>query len=98
MIAWDKILSELIGVVGWRQSTITGDVTVDAANLASSSGLYVQGAHPIVTVKNIKATQEDNAISDANMNIVLSNLTKDGISNVLNHVFPGGDVFANGLL
>jgi hypothetical protein len=98
MIAWDKILSELIGVVGWRQSTVAGDVTVDNTNLASSSGLYVQGAHPIVTVKNIKATQEDKAITDAQMNTLLTNLVKDGASNVLNYVFPRSDVFANGLL
>ncbi len=98
MIAWDKILSEMIGIVGWRQSTITGDVVIDANNLASSSGLYVQGAHPQVTVKNIKSTQEDKTITDANMNIVLANLVKDGISNVLNHVFPASDIFANNLL
>jgi hypothetical protein len=98
MIAWDKILSELIGTVGWRQSTIAGDVVIDTANLASSSGLFVQGAQPIVTVKNIKATQEDKSVTDAQMNTLLSNLMKDGISNVLNFVFPNPDIFANGLL
>lgn len=98
MIFWDKILSELIGVVGWRQSTITGSVTVSATNLASSSGLYVQGAHPIVTVANLKATQEDAAISDNNMNTVLQNLMKDGISNVLNYVFPKPDILKRNLL
>lgn len=98
MIAWDKILAELVGVVGWRQATAAGEVVVDAANLASSSGLYVQGAHPLVTVKNIKSTQEDKSISDANMNAVLVALMKDGISNVLNNVFPPADVLANDLL
>lgn len=98
MIAWDKILSELVGIVGWRQGTITGDVVVSPANLASSSGLYVQGAHPMVTVKNIKSTQEDRSITDDEMNEVLTNLVKDGISNVLNYVFPTSDIFANGLL
>lgn len=98
MIYWDKILAELIGVVGWRQSTSTGEVTVDATNLASSSGLYVQGAHPQVTVKNLKATQEDKAITDANMNTVLSSLVKDGISNVLNTVFSSNDIYQNDLL
>lgn len=98
MIYWDKILSDLIGVVGWRQSTTAGDVTIDVANLASSSGLYVQGAHPIITVRNIKATQEDKSASDAQINTVLSNLTKDGISNVLNFVFPKSDIFINDLL
>lgn len=98
MIAWDKILSELIGIVGWRQSTVVGDVVIDAANLVSSSGLYIQGAHPFITVKNIKATQEDKAITDAAMNTLLSNLVKDGTSNVLNYVFPTNDIFANGLL
>jgi hypothetical protein len=98
MIAWDKILSELVGIVGWRQSTTTGEVVVDASNRASSSGLYVQGAHPMITVKNIKATQEDKAITDVQMNTVLANLVKDGTSNVLNYVFPNNDIFANGLL
>lgn len=98
MIAWDKILSELVGVVGWRQSTVQGDVIISDENLASSSNLFVQGAHPIVTVKNIKATQEDRQISDDQMNDVLMNLMKDGVSNVLNYVFPSSDIFANGLL
>lgn len=98
MIAWEKILSELVGVVGWRQSTVTGDVVVDANNLAASSGLFVQGAHPQITVKNIKSTQEDKSITDANMNIVLANLVKDGISNVLNYVFPNSDIYDNDLL
>lgn len=98
MIAWDKVLSELIGIVGWRQSTIAGSAVVDTANLVSSSGLYVQGAHPSVTVANIKATQEDKLITDGAMNTVLSNLVKDGTSNVLNELFPSRDVLANDLL
>lgn len=98
MIAWDKILSEMIGIVGWRQSTVNSDVQITTENLASSSGLYVQGAHPQITVKNIRSTQEDRTITDANMNVVLSNLVKDGISNVLNFVFPKSDIFDNDLL
>lgn len=98
MILPDKILSELIGVVGWRQSTIAGDVVISATNLSSSSGLFVQGAHPQATVKNIKATQEDRLISDANMNILLSNLVKDGTTNVLAQVFPENDILSNNLL
>ena len=98
MILWDKILSDLIGVVGWKQSTVTGSVVIDAANLATSSGLYVQGAHPSCTVKNIKATQEDTAISDVNMNAVLVDIMKNGIINVLNAVFPSRDIYANDLL
>lgn len=98
MIFWDKIFTDLIGVVGWRQSTASGAVVVDDANLASSSGLYVQGASPLVTVENIKASQPDKAISDVNMNALLVNLMKDGISNVFNFVFPQRDVFSNQLL
>ena len=98
MTYWDKILSEMVGLVGWRQSTLAGEPTIDATNSGSTSGLYVQGAHPICTVKNIKASQEDKAISDTNLNALLVNLMKDGVSNVLNYVFPSKDVFSNGLL
>lgn len=98
MIYWDKILSEMIGLVGWRQSTTSGDVVIDAANLASTSGLYVQGAHQMVTVRNIKAAQEDKAVTDADINTMLSNLMKDAISNVINSVFPSADIFQSDLL
>lgn len=98
MIAFDKVLSELIGQVGWRQSTVSGDPVITNTNLASASGLYVQGAHPMITVGKIKATQEDRAITDAQINTLLADLMKDGIANVLNYVFPTNDVMKNALL
>ena len=98
MIYFDKILTSLSGVVGWRQSTTTGATVVDAANLASSSGLFVQGANNLVSVKNIVACHEDKAMSAEEINNVLRDILKDGISNVLNNVFTSHDVFKSGQL
>jgi hypothetical protein len=98
MIYFDKILTSLSGVVGWRQSTTTGATVVDAANIESSSGLFVQGANNLVSVKNIVACHEDKAMSAEEINNVLRDILKDGISNVLNNVFTSHDVFKSAQL
>ena len=59
MIRSDKIKSQLFGEVGFRQSTLTGYDIVDASNQVSRSGLFFQDASRLVTIKNIKETQEN---------------------------------------
>ena len=98
MIYFDKILTIHSGVVGWRQSTTPGATVIDAANLASSSGLFVQGINNLVSVKNIVACHEDKAMSAEETNNVLRDILKDGISNVLNNVFTSHDVFKSAQL
>lgn len=98
MIYFNKILSSLIGVVGWRQSTASGSTVVDAENLAASSGLYVQDANNLVNVANIKAAIDNRSATDEQINEQLRTLQKAGISNALTEVFSDYDVFASKLL
>lgn len=59
MIRADKIQDVLFGGVGFRQSPITSYAVVDSDNQASDSGLFFQDGSPMVTIKNIKDTQQD---------------------------------------
>ena len=56
MLRADKIKTGLFGVVGFRQS-ISDDLINEM--LQSSSGLYFQDEHPIVTIDNIKSVAPD---------------------------------------
>jgi hypothetical protein len=38
----DQVKTGLFGLIGWRQDTVSGIPTIDATNLASSSGMYYQ--------------------------------------------------------
>lgn len=86
------------GVVGWKQPTRSGSPTVNAANLAASSGLYYQMGHGLCTVENIKAAVDDDAISDANLNTYLTDLSKNGLNDVCQAVFGDDDHIDTGLL
>ncbi len=77
----------LYGIVGWNQSTVADQPTVDAGNLGSTSGLKFNEAHPLVTIQNIYDTQEDTAISDAEFNTLLDHWQEDVIVRVCNSVF-----------
>lgn len=72
--------------VGWRQPTQTGYNILTGDNLTTGSGLYFQDFHPMVTIENIKSHQPDNAISDANFNILLNNYQKSAILKIINAV------------
>lgn len=72
-------INGLTGLVGFRNPTLSGYAIVDAGNQASSSGLYFQDGYKLVTIKNIKDTQEDVSISDENFNVYLENLVKSAI-------------------
>jgi hypothetical protein len=84
-----KIKSNLFGGVGFRQSTLTGYDIVDAANQVSSSGLFYQDASFLITIKNIKATQENPLISDVDFNKLLKQVQESVILDVCNKVTAG---------
>lgn len=86
------------GVVGWRQPTRSGSPVVTAANIASSSGLYYQDGSALCTVDNIKAAVDDEAISDANLNTVLADMSKSALNKVCADVFNADDFIDGGLL
>ncbi len=45
----------LLNLVGWRQNANTADFTIGASLVTSSSGLYYQDFHPLLTLDNLKA-------------------------------------------
>ena len=98
MFQIDQVKTGLFGLLGWRQSTVANMPTVDATNLATSSGMYFQDLSSLVTVQNLYRCQEDKAISDANFNTLLTNLTNAAIVKVLNAVFSGDDFIENKVL
>jgi len=75
------------GIVGYKQPTISTYAIVDEDNLVSSSGLYVQGASRIATIKNLKLLMEDDDISDEDFNTYLTEIINEASSNVLNQIF-----------
>ena len=91
-------IDSLLGLVGWRQSTITADAILDAGNIASSSGLYVNDISGLFTTANIKSTQEDRSISDSNFNTMLDNRQKSSFVNLLKSVLSDNDLIENRIL
>jgi hypothetical protein len=87
MFNTSRVLTSLFKRVGWRQPTQTDMFTLDSDNLASTSGLYFDGVHPAVTVKNIKETMEDENADVTVFNTYLKNLQKDAIIKALNSIF-----------
>jgi hypothetical protein len=87
-----------LGLVGWRESTVSGVPTLTAANTATSSGMVYQDFSSLVTVQNVWKEQEDAAISDANFNTFLTNLTNAAFVKVLNAIFQDQDYLENRVL
>jgi hypothetical protein len=82
MIRPDRVKAELFGGVGWRQGVISGYPVIDAANLASSSGLYYQDGCSFVTTENVYDNQQEVGASDANFNAYLTQLQESAILEV----------------
>jgi hypothetical protein len=97
MIRSDKILTSIFGGVGFSQTPANliadGIPTVNAANLASTSGLKFQKANSIVTIQNIYDCQQDADISDADFNTFIGELQKDVILEVCNKITQGQSDF-----
>ena len=94
MINITNIISGLYKRLGWREPTKTGYAELlDTDNKASGSGLYFQDYSPLVTVENVKESQPDSGISDANFNAYLDNLQKSVILKVINSIYKERDDF-----
>jgi len=98
MFQISKINSNVIGLVGWKQSIDPTHPVIDATNLATSSGSYFQDFSPLVTVDNIKQTQNYPSISDAQINTMLGDMAKSAMIKVLNQVFQDEDLIENKIL
>lgn len=83
----DRILPVMIQRKGWRQPTQTGAPVIDATNLTCLSGKYFQQHHAACTIDAFKSTQEDSAISTANLNALLTAENESVCLTVLNTIF-----------
>ena len=97
MINATKISTSLLGIVGFRQPYNPIYAIVDAPNLLSSSGYFVNDNH-YAKVEFIKDNQDYQEISDANFNELLRNMQKASISNICNQVFSDFDFIDRNLL
>ncbi len=100
MIQTSKILSELYGVgksvVGFRQPINPLYSVLNAVNITSTSGIYLEGG--MVTIENIKSCQDKQQISSTDLNSVIERLIKDSIIDACTLVFNESDKLGSGLL
>jgi hypothetical protein len=97
MIRSDKIKSQLFGGVGFRQSTLNSYDIVDAENQASQSGLVYQDASRLVTIKNIKESQENSEITDEQFNDLLKQMQESAIINTCEKIIQQESDFINSI-
>lgn len=86
MIRYDKIKASLFGGVGWRQPTLSGYDIVDSDNQQSDSGLFFQDASSFCTIQNVKDSQQDVDVSDAQFNDYLKSLQESCIVEACNKI------------
>ena len=58
MIRIKEIINELKNVVGWEQS-YNPETFIDERLTKTESGLYFQGAHPLLTLDNMRSIMPD---------------------------------------
>lgn len=97
MIRTDKIQTALFGGVGFRNSTLTGYDIVDATNQGATSGLYFQDGSELITIKNIKDSQENASITNEQFNELLGRMQKSVILDVCNKVINGQSDFISSI-
>lgn len=85
-----KIATGLYGLVGFHQPLNPDFAILDAANLTSNSGLFVND-NPYCKIEYLKDTQDFSGASDADFNLFLERLQKTSIQNVCNAVFNKAD-------
>jgi hypothetical protein len=79
-------ISDISGIVGWIQPTNPEYAKLDATNLASGSGRFVN-ENKLAKVEYIYDTQEYSEISDADFNTELVQLQNTAILDVMDKVF-----------
>jgi len=91
-----KVTDKLFGLVGFRQPLNPDYAILDADNLASRSGLYVND-NEFAKIEFIHNSQDYAQISDIDFNDYLKNKQKESIINVCNAVFDESDFIDRGL-
>lgn len=86
MFVANKIATELLGIVGFRQPYNPTYAVLDAENTTSESGLFVND-NPYAKIEFIKDNQDYKDINDKNFNILLKEMQKASIVSVCNQVF-----------
>lgn len=85
-------------LVGFKQPTLSGAVTVAEKLVASRSGLTFEGGSQIVTVGNIQNTMQDPAATNDQVNDQLEAFAKEGFSKLCGSIFNMDDYLDGGLL
>lgn len=84
----DLVLPALQKRLGWDQPTYSGAPTLNSDNTTSTSGrLFGEDFHSLCTIQNIKANQEDSAVSDGNFNTYLTKRQNGMILRALTETF-----------
>jgi hypothetical protein len=83
---YSRVLSAMMGRIGFRQGTISEYAIVNSDNAQSLSGRYYDDFHSLVTVKNIKDTTENYQLGTIEFNAYLQSLKKSVIMRCLNGV------------
>lgn len=81
-----KIQNSLSGLVGFKQPFNPEYAIVNATNLLSESGYYVN-SNPFAKIEYIKDCQDYSDISEDDFNTVLTDIVKNSATNVVNQVF-----------
>lgn len=92
----NRILTSLLGRVGWKQPTQTEYAVLTESNTISKSGRYFQDIHAAVSVKSIKEAQEDPDISDPQFNEFLLGMQRGAILKTLSAVFNQDEAVESG--
>ena len=85
-----KVEAALVGIVGLNQPNNPDYAVLDAANQASTSGLFVTDIS-MAKIEFYKDSQDYEAISDADFNDLLRTTQKSAITSVCNQVFNTED-------
>ena len=86
MFVANKIASGLLGIVGFRQPYNPNYAILDADNIISNSGLYVND-NPYAKIEFIKDNQDYKDISLVEFNTLLKDMQSSSIVSVCNQVF-----------
>lgn len=86
-----QIRTGLFGLVGLRQGYETDYQIVTAANYATSSGMYYQDYHPLVTVNNLHNIAPE-GLSDADFNTWFADMSKSAIVKTVSQVMQKYEV------
>lgn len=90
MINPATLSTRLTGLIGFKQPTNPAYAILDADNLASRSGYYVND-NPFVKIESVRDSQDYAGINDLNFNIFLREKIKTSIVSVANSVFSQQD-------